>query len=105
LSDVKLRLGNLEFEWDDEKTASNLTKHQVPFAEAATAFLDGYQEIVSDFEHSDEEERFLLLATSNRLRILVIAHVARGVRIRIINARTATPRERRRYEAARVGDR
>ena len=105
MSDVKLRLGNLEFEWDDEKAASNLTKHQVPFAEAATAFLDGYQEIVSDHDHSEDEERFLLLATSNRLRILVVAHVAWDVRIRIINARAATPRERKRYEAARFGDR
>ena len=100
-----LKLGNLEFEWNDGKAASNLSKHGVSFPEAATAFLDGHAEMIPDIDHSEEEDRFLLLATSFRLRVLVVIHVARGLRLRIISARTATSHERRRYEARRVGGR
>lgn len=98
-----LKLGNLEFEWDDEKAASNLSKHGVSFSEAATAFLDAYAEMTPDIDHSEEEDRFLLLATSARLRVLVVIHVARGLRLRIISARPATSHERKRYDTTRVG--
>jgi uncharacterized DUF497 family protein len=100
-----LKLGNLHFVWDDKKAASNLTKHGVSFPEAATAFLDEYAEMDADPDHSEEENRFLLLATSVRQRILLVVHVERDVHIRIISARAAKPNERRRYEQTRTGGR
>jgi uncharacterized protein len=73
-----LRVGNLEFEWDDAKSHANLRKHGVSFVEAATAFLDENAEMMPDPDHSDEEDRFLLLAESVRLRILMVVHGRAG---------------------------
>lgn len=98
------RLGRLEFEWDDAKADSNSEETWGAFAEAATAFLDTFAEMIPDPRHSDEE-RTLLLAMSSRLKILVVVHVTRGIRIRIISARPATSKERRRYDATRIGSR
>lgn len=100
-----LKLGNLEFEWDDVKAASNWSKHGVSFPEAATAFLDAYAEMIADIDHSEEEDRFILIATSARLRILTVMHVGRGLRLRIISARPATANERKRYDTTRTGGR
>jgi uncharacterized DUF497 family protein len=100
-----LPLGGFEFVWDAAKATSNLAKHGVSFIEAATAFFDEFAETIPDLDHSDEEDRFLLLATSTRRRILLVVHVARQSRLRIISARPATPRERRRYEATKFGRR
>jgi uncharacterized DUF497 family protein len=97
------RIGRLEFEWDDAKADSNVGKHGVTFMEAATAFLDEFGERMPDPKHSQVEERFLLLARSLGDRILVVAHTARGVSLRIISARPAKSRERRRYEDTRDG--
>ncbi len=91
-------LGKLEFEWDDAKAASNLTKHGVTFLEAATAFLDSRAQRMPDPKHSDQEERFLLLAESVGDRILVAAHTVRGLSFRIISARPAKLKERRRHD-------
>jgi hypothetical protein len=102
---ASFRLGNLHFAWDDEKAVSNLVKHGVSFYEAATAFLDEYAEMDSDPDHSEEEHRFLLLATSAKRRMLVVVHVERGLHQRIISARLAKPHERRRYEQTRIGRR
>jgi hypothetical protein len=99
------RLGRLIFEWDDAKAASNELKHGVTFAEAATAFLDMYAERMPDLKHSEVEERFLLIAASIGNRILVVAHTARDVRLRIISARLAKSKERSRYEDTRDGRR
>jgi uncharacterized DUF497 family protein len=101
----ELRVGSLDFEWDDGKSESNLRKHGVSFEEAATAFLDAYAEMVPDPDHSEEEDRFLLLAMSIRLRLLLVVHMVQGLRVRITSARTATASERRRYEYTRVGGR
>jgi uncharacterized DUF497 family protein len=98
-------LGNLQFEWDDTKAASNEVKHGVTFMEAATSFLDKYAERMPDPKHSENEERFLLLAESVGQRILVVAHTSRGLSLRIISARPAKWKERRRYEDARDGRR
>jgi len=100
-----LKLGNIEFSWDDDKAASNVRKHGVSFLEAATAFLDEFAEMNGDPDHSEDENRFLLLATSVRQRILLVVHVERGVQMRIISARTAASNERRRYEQTRTGGR
>jgi len=86
------------FEWDAEKARTNLRKHRVSFDEAATAFADPLSLTIPDPDHSLGEERFVLVGLSNRGRIVVVAHVERDGRIRLISARLASKRERHRYE-------
>ena len=88
-----------EFEWDPEKAESNLRKHGVSFVEAASVFFDTLSVTIPDPLHSAEEDRFVITALSNRQRHLVVVHSDRGVRIRIISARLATPSERKKYES------
>jgi len=102
---AELKLGNLEFEWDDRKAASNIRKHGVSFVEAATAFLDEHAELIDDVDHSDEEDRIILLGMSRRIRVLLVIHVNRGNRFRIVSARLADSDERRNYEDRRFGRR
>lgn len=83
------------FAWDDAKAASNLVKHGVSFEEAATAFEDPHSLTIPDVRHAD---RFVLLGYSQQQRMLVVVHAERRATIRIISARTATPREKRDYE-------
>ena len=87
-----------EFEWDTDKAAGNLHKHSVSFDEASTAFGDPLALLMFDPEHSAGEQRYLLLGMSNRRRLLVVAFAERPPRTRLISARRATRRERRRYE-------
>lgn len=89
---------NLVFEWDARKAASNLKKHGVAFEEAVTAFDDDFSSTIGDPVHSVGEERSLLLGMSTRQHLLVVAHVEKGDRIRLISARLATRAERRDYE-------
>ena len=84
-----LKLGALEFEWNDAKAASNLLKHGVSFSEAATAFLDHFAEEMRDDAHSEEEDRILLLGTSVRLRLVLVVNVRQELRFRLISARLA----------------
>ena len=88
-----------EFEWDPEKANENLRKHGVDFSEAATVFFDPLSLTVSDPLHSQDENRFVITGLSESRRHLVVVHVDRGDRIRIISARTATAGERERYES------
>ena len=88
----------MEFEWDPKKAKTNVRKHRVSFEEAATVFNDVLSFIYDDEEHSQAERRYATLGMSERKRILVVAHTIRGIQIRIISAREATPRERRWYE-------
>jgi len=90
---------NTEFEWDPVKAASNLQKHGVSFAEAATVFFDPLSLTVPDPTHSVEEQRFIITGLSYQRRHLVVVHSDRGDRIRIISARLATPSERKKYES------
>lgn len=89
----------MEFEWDGRKASSNQRKHGVSFDEAQSAFLDESARLISDPEHSGDEERYVLLGLSTRLRLLVVCHCYRkqdGV-IRIISARRADKSERNQY--------
>ena len=88
----------LEFEWDEAKATLNLRKHGVAFAEASTIFVHPLAVTISDLLHSEGEVRFLLLGLSKAGRLLVVSHVDRGERIRIISARDANRQERREYE-------
>jgi uncharacterized DUF497 family protein len=86
------------FEWDPEKAEANTSKHGVSFAEAITAFGDPLSMNMSDPDHSEGEQRFIVLGISDRYRLLVVSYTERPPRTRIITARLATRRERRQYE-------
>jgi hypothetical protein len=86
------------FEWDAEKARQNREKHGISFDEATTAFADALSRTISDPDHSVDEDRFLLLGTSSRGRLLVVAHTERSDTIRLINARLASKREKNEYE-------
>jgi uncharacterized DUF497 family protein len=90
---------DIRFEWDSRKSRSNKAKHGVSFEEARTAFLDEHARVIPDLEHSEDEERFVLLGISIELRVLVVCHCYRESDhvVRIISARRADPSERRQY--------
>lgn len=88
----------MEFEWDPDKAARNLSKHQVAFSEAATVFGDPLAITFHDPGHSDNEDRYLTFGHSTDGRLLIVSHTDRGDRNRIIRARVATRRERKIYE-------
>ncbi len=85
----------LHFEWDERKAAANVKKHGVSFEEAKSAFYDERAKLIEDPDHSDEEDRFVLLGLSSALRLLVVCHCYRdgGGVIRFISARKATAKE------------
>lgn len=87
-----------QFEWDPKKAATNVRKHGVTMEEACTVFADPLAVLKSDPDHSAGEMRYLLLGTSARVRLLVVAFAERPPRTRLISARRATRRERRQYE-------
>jgi uncharacterized DUF497 family protein len=89
----------LHFEWDEPKAKANVTKHGVSFDEAKTVLYDERAKLISDPDHSDDEERFILLGYSSGLKLLIVCHCYRandGV-IRIISARKATKHEATSY--------
>jgi uncharacterized DUF497 family protein len=88
----------MQFEWDPAKDAVNQKKHGINFQEAATLFGDRLAITISDPDHLEDEQRFLTTGTSERGRVMIIAHPDREDRIRIISARPVTARERRIYE-------
>ncbi len=95
-------MDGLKFEWDDAKNDINRRKHGVSFEEATSVFDDEYALVVSDPDHSAEEERFIILGYSLRANLLVVCHCYRAQEsvIRIISARKATTNETRQYHAA-----
>ena len=90
----------LRFEWDDRKSAQNIRKHGVSFEEARTVFFDEQAFLIADPDHSEQEERFILLGLSSALRTLVVCHCYRRDEdvIRLISARRADRQEREEYE-------
>jgi len=92
-------MADVRFEWDPRKSRANKAKHGVSFEEARTAFFDEHARVISDPQHADDEDRFVLLGLSVRLRVLVVCHCYREADqvIRIISARRADPTERRQY--------
>lgn len=86
------------FEWDPQKAASNLKDHGVSFEEAITVFGDLLSMNMSDPDHSEGEQRFIVLGNSTRSRLVVVSYIERPPRTRLISARLATRQERRQYE-------
>ena len=92
-------MSGLRFDWDERKAAANAQKHGVSFDEAKSVFVDERAKLISDPDHSEDEDRFVLLGLSSALRLLLVCHCYRseeGV-IRIISARKATVGESKFY--------
>lgn len=96
-------MDRIEFAWDPRKNEVNKRKHHVSFEEARTVFYDDDALVISDPEHSQEEDRFLILGFSAQARLLVVCHCYRESEsvIRIISARKATRNESRQYDERR----
>jgi len=92
-------MADLRFEWAPSKDRSNQRKHGVSFDEASTVFVDERALLISDPDHSDDEDRFVLLGLSASLRVLLVCHCYRSSEevIRIISARKAGRSERSLY--------
>lgn len=88
----------MQFEWDGPKAAENFKKHRVSFDEAVTVFYDPLAATFDDPDHSDDEARFVTVGYSARGRLLVVGHTERRGATRVITARRATVRERKRHE-------
>ena len=88
----------MRFEWDGNKTAANARKHRVSFDEAVTVFFDPLAATFDDPDHADDEGRLVTVGYSAQGRLLMVCHVERGTATRLISARWATARERKRHE-------
>jgi uncharacterized protein len=84
----------MQFEWDENKAKINLSNHGVSFEEAKTVFDDSLYVDFYDPDHSEDEERFLIVGESNQGRLLIVSYTERRTSIRIISAREVTRVER-----------
>jgi hypothetical protein len=93
-------MSELHFEWDPDKAKTNLDKHGISFEEAMTVFYDEAAIEFYDDEHSEWEDRFLLLGVSSDMKLLLVCHCYRKEEfvIRIISARKATKNEAEHYQ-------
>jgi len=86
---------DLYFDWNEAKNKANFRKHGVSFEEAKSVFFDENALLIADPDHSENEDRFVLLGLSAKLRLLLVCHcfeVDDGL-IRVISCRKATRRE------------
>jgi uncharacterized DUF497 family protein len=85
--------------WEEKKNKENIRKHRISFEEAQTVFHDPNGKLIDDPDHSDDEERFIILGLSKMLHLLVVCHCYRedDETIRIITARKATKKEAKYY--------
>lgn len=92
---MRMNLDEFIFEWDDDKAEKNLAKHNVSFTEAASVFMDEYAQIYADTDHSDDEERFIIIGISYEQNLLLVCHCLRDAEsvIRIISARKAEKKD------------
>lgn len=88
----------MKFSWDENKAVSNLSKHGVGFEEAKTIFDDPLYVDFYDLDHSNEEERYLIVGESNQGRLLIVSYTEKENSIRLISAREVTRSERETYE-------
>ena len=94
-----VRMNDIRFEWDERKNRENRRRHKVSFEEAQSVFLDENALRFFDPDHSQDEDRFLMLGMSFTLRVLVVCHCYRedDSVIRIISARKADKSEQSDY--------
>ncbi len=93
----------ISIKWDPEKAETNKSKHGISFDDAVTVFFDLNGKVINDPDHSDSEDRFLIMGLSWSLNLLVVSHCYRraSAEIRIISARKANKQERKQYGAKR----
>jgi len=94
-----VHMSDIRFEWDEQKNKANKRKHKVSFEDAQTVFLDENAIRFFDPDHSDEEDRFLMIGMSFTLRVLIVSHCYKenDLVIRIISARKADKYEQSDY--------
>ena len=97
-------MSNITFEWDASKASLNKKKHGISFDEAKTVFFDENAKVIHDPEHSDDEERFIILGLSVNVRMLVVIHCYRKNDriIRLISAKKATQKESAQYHGGQL---
>lgn len=88
----------MKFEWDENKAAVNLSKHGISFEEARTVFDDPLYVDFYDPDHSDEEERYIIVGEPQQGNLLIVSYTERADFIRLISARKVTRVEREVYE-------
>ena len=88
----------MDFEWDEQKAADNVKKHEVSFDEAASVFADPLYIDFYDPDHSADEHRYLIIGTSEAGQLLIVSYTERDDVIRLIRAREVTSAERKAYE-------
>ncbi len=88
----------MEFEWNKDKASVNLSKHKVSFDEAMTVFADPFYIDFFDPDHSDDEDRYIIIGQSSQNRLLVVSYTERRDKTRLISAREATRIEKDAYE-------
>ena len=88
----------MQFEWDSAKAAANLSKHGVSFDEAQTVFDDPLYVDFYDPDHSDGEQRYIIIGQSRQGQLLMVSYTERDDTMRIISSRGVTPAEREAYE-------
>jgi uncharacterized protein len=90
----------ITFEWDSNKAQTNERKHGISFEEAETAFYDRNGRVLDDPDHSQDEDRYILLGLSESFGLIMVCHVYRenDTCIRIISARRATKTEKQQYQ-------
>lgn len=88
-------MNGIKFEWDNNKNEINKKKHKISFEEAQTVFYDTEALVIDDPDHSEQEDRFIILGLSKKAKLLVVCHCYRESDsvIRIISARKATTTE------------
>lgn len=93
----------MRIEWDENKAQINIAKHGVTFEEAASVFYDDEALLKTDPDHSENEDRFILLGMSEMANVLFVCHCYRtdDEIIRIISARKATKKEAKQYNDRR----
>jgi len=93
-------MNTIRFDWDKNKAKMNLAKHKVSFEEAQSVFDDDNARLIFDPDHSESEDRFILLGLSCSLKILTVVHCYKDENnvIRLISARKATKRETKNYK-------
>lgn len=89
----------MQFVWDENKNRANQKKHNIAFEEAKTVFYDDNARLIHDPEHSDSEERFILLGLSSSLKLIIVVHAykEKDEIVRIISARKVTKNESKYY--------
>ncbi|RLA07339.1 MAG: BrnT family toxin [Gammaproteobacteria bacterium] len=87
-----------QFSWDKHKEKANIKKHQITFDEAKTVFLDENARLIYDPDHSESEDRFIMLGMSSGAKILIVVHCVKNYQnIRLISARVANKVEKQQY--------